>query len=73
MLVFKRSADEEIMIGDNIRIVIVAANAGHCRIGIDAPRDVPVHRREIYDAIKADEAAHKKELQETDHDDPQMA
>ncbi|MFO1003992.1 MAG: carbon storage regulator CsrA [Planctomycetaceae bacterium] len=52
MLVLSRQSDETIIIGDNIRVTIVEVEAIKVRIGIDAPRDVTVHRQEIYDAIR---------------------
>ena len=53
MLVLSRTKNESIMIGDDIEIVIVGLTDNRVRIGITAPKDVPVHRREIYDRIKA--------------------
>ncbi|MEZ6061311.1 MAG: carbon storage regulator CsrA [Planctomycetaceae bacterium] len=52
MLVLSRQRDETIVIGDSIRITIVEVRGDKVRIGIDAPRDVTVHRQEVYDAIK---------------------
>lgn len=52
MLVLSRQSDETIVIGDNIRVTIVEVRGDKVRIGIDAPRDVTVHRQEIYDAIQ---------------------
>ena len=57
MLVLSRQSDETIIIGDNIRVTIEEVRGDKVRIGIDAPRDVTVHRQEIYDAIKR-EAEH---------------
>lgn len=55
MLVLTRKEDESIMIGEDdassIEIRIVAIKNGHVKIGIKAPRETPVHRREVYDAI----------------------
>ena len=52
MLVLSRQSDETIIIGDNIRVTIFEVRGDKVRIGIDAPRDVTVHRQEIYDAIR---------------------
>ncbi len=52
MLILSRQRDESIMIGDDVEIIIVDVRGGKVRLGITAPRAVPVHRREIYDAIQ---------------------
>ncbi len=52
MLVLSRHRDESIMIGDDIVITIVDIRGDKVRIGIQAPTNVPVHREEIYEAIK---------------------
>ena len=52
MLVLSRKTGERIMIGDEVTITVVRIGPNVVRIGIDAPRDVTVHRQEIYDAIK---------------------
>lgn len=59
MLVLSRQRDETIIIGDSIKITIVEVRGDKVRIGIEAPRDVSVHREEVYDAIK-------REIGETD-------
>ena len=51
MLVLSRCKDEVIVIGENIRITIVEVRGEKVRIGIDAPRDVSVHRLEVAEAI----------------------
>lgn len=52
MLVLSRHRDESIMIGDDIVITIVDIRGDKVRLGIDAPQSVPVHRQEVYMAIK---------------------
>ena len=52
MLVLSRAKNESIIIGDNITIMVVDVRDGKVRLGIEAPKEVPVHRREVYDAIK---------------------
>jgi carbon storage regulator len=52
MLVLTRKAGEGIIIGDDIRITVVEMKGGGVRIGIDAPREMKVHRQEVYDRIK---------------------
>ncbi len=52
MLVIGREVGEIIVIGDDIRIMVVETRDGVVRFGVDAPRDVPVHRAEVYKRIK---------------------
>lgn len=52
MLVLSRHRDESIMIGDDIILTIVDIRGDKVRLGIQAPQDVPVHRQEVYEAIK---------------------
>jgi len=54
MLVLTRKISESIMIGDDIEIMVVSIGSDKVRIGVRAPKDVPVHRLELYDAIKRD-------------------
>ena len=54
MLVFTRKRGEAIVIGDGIEIVIVRTGRDGVRIGVQAPHDVPVHRKEVYDEIRAE-------------------
>jgi len=56
MLVLSRQKDESIMVGDNVEITIVDVRGDKVRLGITAPREVPVHRKEVFEAIKREEA-----------------
>ena len=51
MLVLTRRADESILIGDDIKITILAVTAGGIRVGIEAPREMRIHRAEIVVAV----------------------
>ena len=55
MLVLSRETDQSIMIGDDIEVIVVAVRGGKVRLGINAPRHVPVHRKEIYEIILREE------------------
>ena len=52
MLVLSRNRDQSIMIGDDVEITIVDVRGSVVRLGITAPKSIPVHRREIYDVIQ---------------------
>ena len=52
MLVLTREQDEAIVINDDITIVVVEIRGNKVRLGIEAPPEVPVHRREVFDAIR---------------------
>jgi carbon storage regulator len=56
MLVLSRTKDESIMVGDNVEITIVDVRGDKVRLGITAPQEIPVHRREVYDAIQREKA-----------------
>jgi len=60
MLVLSRQRDESIMIGDDVEVTIVDVRGDKVRLGITAPKSIPVHRREIYDAIQREKAEAKK-------------
>ncbi|GAB4130386.1 carbon storage regulator CsrA [Thermopirellula anaerolimosa] len=53
MLVLARKKNESIVINDQITIVVVDIRGDKVRLGITAPKEVPVHRREVFDAIRA--------------------
>lgn len=63
MLVLSRKKNEAILINDDIEIVVVEIRGDKVRLGIQAPQQVAVHRREVYDAIKRDQGK---------TDDPQL-
>ena len=52
MLVLSRHRDESIIIGDDVIVTIVDIRGDKVRLGIQAPQDIPVHRREVYEAIQ---------------------
>ncbi len=52
MLILARKRNEQIVIGDDIIVTVVAIRGGNVRLGIEAPPNVTVHRKEVYDAIR---------------------
>ena len=52
MLVLSRKKNESIVINNDITIVVVEIRGDKVRLGVEAPKEVPVHRREVYEAIK---------------------
>ncbi len=56
MLILTRRISESIIIGDNVKITVLGVKGNQVRLGIDAPKDLSVHREEIYERIK-----HEKE------------
>jgi carbon storage regulator len=61
MLVLSRKKNESIVINDDITIVVVEIRGDKVRLGVEAPKEVPVHRREVYDAIKRNESTRDKD------------
>ncbi len=64
MLVLSRQKDETIVIGDDIEITIVDVRGDKVRLGITAPKEIPVHRREVYDAIQREKKEKQAQEQE---------
>lgn len=56
MLVLTRSSGESIMIGDKIEVIFLGVKGTEMKIGIRAPRNIPVHRLEVFNRIKAEKA-----------------
>ncbi|MFT7287365.1 MAG: carbon storage regulator [Halieaceae bacterium] len=57
MLILTRKEGESLRLGDNITVTVVSVKGGHVRIGIDAPRELAVHREEIYQKISGSNEA----------------
>lgn len=60
MLVLSRYVNERIKIGDDITILVVEVNGNKVRLGIEAPRSLPVHREEVYNQIKDEDQDRQK-------------
>jgi len=57
MLVLTRTKNESVVIGDNVEVLVADISGRKVRLGITAPRETPVHRKEVYEQIKAQGAA----------------
>ena len=64
MLVLSRKKNESIIIDDNIVITVVEVRGDKVRLGIEAPKEIPIHRSEIYDAIQRDKSLEKNATEE---------
>ncbi|OGZ64376.1 MAG: carbon storage regulator [Candidatus Staskawiczbacteria bacterium RIFCSPHIGHO2_01_FULL_36_16] len=61
MLVLSRKKNESIVINDDITIVVIEIRGDKVRLGVEAPKEMPVHRREVFDAIRRNETAAAKQ------------
>ena len=68
MLVLSRQKDESIIIGDDVEITIVDVRGDKVRLGINAPRSISVHRKEVYEAIQREKEQKAKEDAESADD-----
>jgi carbon storage regulator len=64
MLILTRRVGETLMIGDDVRVTVLGVKGNQTRVGIDAPKTIPVHREEIYERIRRENAG---------EDDPKAA
>ncbi len=64
MLILTRKIGESIMIGESVEVKVLGLRAGQVKIGIEAPRDVEVHREEIYERIRAEERSKRRAVNE---------
>ena len=68
MLILTRRVGETLMVGDEVTVTVLGVKGNQVRIGVNAPRDVAVHREEIYERIK-----HEKDASQLTHPAPVKA
>jgi len=64
MLVLSRKKNESIVINDDITIVVVEIRGDKVRLGVEAPKEIPVHRREVFDAIHRNDVAAAEKIED---------
>lgn len=62
MLILTRRVGETVVIGDDVTVTVLGVKGNQVRLGINAPRDVAVHREEIYERIRREQAEKESEL-----------
>jgi len=73
MLIITRKPGEKIMLGDDVTVEVIEVSGSSVRIGIDAPRSVPVYREEIWAAVKEENTAAAKAAPVADDPKPDAA
>jgi carbon storage regulator len=61
MIVFSRKVDESFVIGDDIIVTVVQIRDGKVRIGVEAPKEMPIHRKAVFEAIKQTRDSHQED------------
>ena len=64
MLILTRKVGESIMIGDSVEVKVLGVRAGQIKIGIEAPKELKVHREEIYERIRAEKESERQAANE---------
>jgi len=60
MLILTRKIGESLNIGDDVQVTVLGLKGNQVRIGINAPKDIPVHREEVYERIRKEQAAERQ-------------
>ncbi len=64
MLILTRKVGESIMIGESVEVKVLGLRAGQVKIGIEAPKDLRVHREEIFNRIRAEQESERRAVNE---------